>query len=248
MSNKVMKSEQRNVDGFDAYEDAIEGEEEQSPSGRVIQGTRLKFTNEACWIDDADNELPAGLELVVVDIGRVVQKWIDQQPAETIMLGPGERFPEVAKLNADCPKSEWREGPNGQLQGPWQAQHIAYLLDPKTMSRFTWPTSTVGGAICIRDIVDRTKWMRRYRGEHVYPVVELSDTFMNTRFGGRQRPHFNVKRWVALGGAGGNALPAPEQPTLPPAESSSTKETLDKFATAGARTVDAAICQRSHRG
>jgi hypothetical protein len=55
--------------------------------------------------------------------------------------------------------------------------------------------------------------MRRFRGQHVFPVVSLSDTFWPTRFGGRQRPHLEIKRWVMLDG-GGNALPAPEQPKL----------------------------------
>jgi hypothetical protein len=179
----------------------------------VIQGVRLKFTNEATWIDDTDEELPAGLELIAIDILRVAQKWVDQLPAETIVLGPGERFPDIAKLNATCPKSEWREGLGGQTQGPWQAQHIIYLLDPKTMTRYSWPTSTTGGAICVRDLVDRVKWMRKYKGENVYAVVELSDTFMNTRYGGRQRPHFLVKRWEKLGPQD-NTLAAPEQAAL----------------------------------
>ena len=41
--------------------------------------------------------------------------------------------------------------------------------------------------------------MRRYRGAHVYPVVVLSDVFMSTRFGGRRRPNFIIKRWIAFG-------------------------------------------------
>jgi hypothetical protein len=67
--------------------------------------------------------------------------------------------------------------------------------------------------------------MRRFRGEHVYPVITLSDTFMNTRFGGRQRPHFQIRRWIKHGGEGGQveALPpstpspqqAPAQSELP---------------------------------
>ena len=42
----------------------------------------------------------------------------------------------------------------------------------------------------------------------VSPVVALADTFMPTRFGGRQRPHFVIKRWISLDGEQ-NALPAP---------------------------------------
>ena len=92
-------------------------------------------------------------------------------------------------LNDATPRSEWTEGPDGKPRGPWQAQHVVYLLDLKTGERFTWPTGTIGGARSVSDLVDKTKWMRRFRGPAVYPVVTLSDCFMNTRFGGRQRPH-----------------------------------------------------------
>jgi hypothetical protein len=51
--------------------------------------------------------------------------------------------------------------------------------------------------------------MRKFRGGQVCPVVTLSNTFMNTKFGGRQRPHLVIKRWIALGG-GEQPLPAPE--------------------------------------
>jgi hypothetical protein len=54
--------------------------------------------------------------------------------------------------------------------------------------------------------------MRRVkRDQNIYPVILLADVFMNTRFGGRQRPHFMIKRWVRLGDEGGEveALPPP---------------------------------------
>jgi hypothetical protein len=55
--------------------------------------------------------------------------------------------------------------------------------------------------------------MRRFRGQNVYPVVTLSDTFMPTRFGGRQRPHLEIKRWITFGD--GTALSAAEPRLLP---------------------------------
>jgi hypothetical protein len=200
------------LDGFQGYEDAVEGGEEQT-SGRVIQGMLVKFTNEAKW-EGSGEELSSDLELIAIDVARVVQKWKGGQPIETISLASGQKFPDVEKLNAEVPQSEWEKGPSGELRGPWQAQHICYLLDPKTMDRYSWPTGTVGGAIAIRDLVDKVKWMRRFRGANVYAVVMLSDVFMNTRFGGRQRPHLEIQRWVTLGDDG-HALPAPETPKLP---------------------------------
>jgi hypothetical protein len=148
-----------------------------------------------------------------------VQKWKDQMPIETIVLEPGQKFPDIEALNEKTPRSEWTKGPDGQPRAPWQAQHIVYLLNPETMDRYSFPTGTVGGAIAVREVVDKCKWMRKFRGTHVYPVVLLADTHMRTRFGGRQRPHFIVKRWVNLG-PDEKALPAPEPPAL---ESGATK-------------------------
>ena len=133
---------------------------------------------------------------------RIVQKWIDQKPVETRILEPGEKFPDIEALNEAAPKSEWHEGPDGKMHGPWQIQQILYLLNLDTMDRFTFPTGTVGGFIAIRELVDKTTWMRKLRGPNVYPRVALRDLFMNTKYGGRQRPHFEVKGWVQLGSDG----------------------------------------------
>ena len=206
MTNELKKTEPV-TDGFEGYEDRIEGDDRQQVGG-VIQGALVKFTNEAAWVTRDGEELGPDLELIAVDIGRIVQKWKDQQPIETIILEPGQRYPDLEELNDKTPRNEWTEGPDGKPRGPWQAQHIVYLLNAATMDRYSFPTGTTGGSIAVRDLVDRTKWMRRFRGQQIYPAVTLSDTFMKTRFGGRQRPHFLIKRWVNLG-PDEKALPAP---------------------------------------
>src|SRR5262245_22623110 len=124
------------LDGFAAFEDAVEGDE-QRQSSPVIQGVLVRFTNEAEWELRDGEVIPPTLELVVVDIGRIVQKWCDQMPVETIILEPHQKFPDIQKLNDETPQSEWTEGPDGKKRGPWQKQHLAYLLDPKTMTKLT---------------------------------------------------------------------------------------------------------------
>jgi hypothetical protein len=194
------KAASTEVDGFEGYEDATEGAQERS--GQVIQGQLLKFTNEASWETGDEEEIDENRELIAVDVARVVQRWHDQKPIETIVLEPHQKFPDMEKLNDAVPREEWGEGPDGKPRGPWQAQHIVYLLDPTTMNRFSFPTGTVGGQIAVRDLRDKVTWMRRFRGENIFPVVALRDTFMRTRFGGRQRPHFEVQRWVHFGNGG----------------------------------------------
>ena len=208
--DEVMKPTKPLLDGFQGFEDAVEGA--ISPANRLIQGILVKFTNQSTYVTGGGDELPSTLELVAANVSRIVQRWADGQPIETRVLEPGEKFPDLEKLNASVPQSEWREGPDGKLRGPWQAQYLVYLLNPDTAQRYTYTTGTIGGGIAVRDLVDRTNWMRKFRGEHVYAVVTLSDTFMPTRFGGRHRPHFLIKRWVALGGEG--ALPPTEPPAL----------------------------------
>ena len=208
MSNSEL-TKAEHLDGFDGFSDRIEGDE-GTQRGSIIQGITVKFSNEAEWLDRDEEEFPSDREVVVTDVLRIVQKWKDQQPVETIILQPKQKFPDIERLNAEVPQSEWREGPDGKKHGPWQAQYIVYLLDPATMNKYTYPTGTTGGAIAVRDLVDKVRWMRRLRGPGIHPVVTLSDTFMNTKFGGRQRPHFLIKRWINLGGGeGATAVTAP---------------------------------------
>ncbi len=206
MSNAVAKPQLG--DGFDTFTDEMEG------GDRVIVGSLIKFTNEATWITN-DEELPGDLDLVAVNVARVVTKWLDKRPDReaTRILSPGERWPDVQKLNDEAPRSEWREGPDGKMKGPYQAQYVVYLLNAATVDRYSFPTSTDGGGIAVRDLIDRTAWMRQFRGQKVHAVVNLTDVFMPTKFGGRQRPHFEIKRWVAFGGDGG-ILPEAEPPAL----------------------------------
>ena len=198
----------------DGFEDHREGDEQ-----RVIQGSIVKFTNEGSWVTRDEEELPADQELIATGIIRVLQKWINKMPDPdaTRILKPGENV-DLEALNEAAPKSEWTEDPNGK-RGPWQCQYLMYLLDPKTMDRYTFATGTVGGGIAVRDLRDKVTWMRRMRGQNIFAVVTLADKFMKTKFSGRQRPHFVVTRWIALGGDNANALPAPalreiESPSL----------------------------------
>ena len=204
----------KNVDSFEGWEDGVEGNDRPEGTG-LIQGPLAKFTNEATWVTRDEEELPK-LELVAVDVIRVVQKWQDGKPVETRILEPHQKFPDIEEMNEKIPRKEWIEGPDGQMRGPWQAQHILYLLDLSTMDKYTYPTGTAGGTIAIRELRDKIVWMKTYRGTNVYPVVVLSDTFFPTRFGGRQRPHFQIVRWVRFAGEGGEAaqaLPSPSSPS-----------------------------------
>jgi hypothetical protein len=178
---------------------------------RVIQGKLLRFTNEATW-ECAGEEVPPDFELVAISVRRVIQRWHDGTPIQTIFLAPKEPWPNIKAMNDAVPREDWEDGPDGNPRGPFQGQYVVYLWDPDTGEKYTYPTGTTGGGICVRELISATQLTREYRGKRVYPVVTLSDIFMSTRFGGRQRPHLPIKRWIKFGG--GDALPAPDKPKL----------------------------------
>jgi hypothetical protein len=159
---KKPEKEFADLDGFDGFTDEAEGEDQdQFAAGRVIQGMRINFTNEATWVDAAKQKLPTDLELIVWNVGRIVQKWgKDNLPCEPpIILAPNQKFPDIKAMNEKCPKSEWRER-YGKLEGPYQAQHVVYMLDPRTMNKYSWPTSTGGGHICVSELSANPKGKR----------------------------------------------------------------------------------------
>jgi hypothetical protein len=197
-------------DGFDGYSDRVEGDNStQQPQG-LIRGNHLKFGATAQWERREGETIGPDVKLIVTDIKRAVLKWgpnKNDRP-ETTIIPPGEPFPDVEAMNEAVPKDQWRQGPAG-LQGPYQSQQAVVLLEPRSMEEFTFTTSSIGGFICVRELVDKVKTMRRYRGP-VSPIVTLGDVPMRTRFGERRRPHFNIVDWVRMEGGG-----EPQQPALP---------------------------------
>jgi hypothetical protein len=136
------------VDGFDGFTEEVEGQE--AARRAVIQGTKLAFTNEVTWVGgDEQISPPSTREFIAVDIARVVQKWVDNLPVETRILGPGEKVPDLIALNEAIPRSQWGKDPSGNPRGPWQFQYVVYLLDPITLDRFSYPTGTSGGKIAV---------------------------------------------------------------------------------------------------
>jgi hypothetical protein len=223
MRSEIETAMPHTLDGFGGFTEAVEGGGQ--PAGVSLLGLKLKYLD-PIWTDPDEQEVKG--PLVVHDIQRKVQKWLDDtRPAETIVLTPGQPWPDIEKLNAECPKHEWREKFN-RLQGPWQAEHTVLFFDDKTMVRYWWPspTTTIGSAIAVRELVAQTKLMRSYRGEHVYPLVELSHSYMATAYGGRERPNLVVKAWVRFGEGGNLVLPAPNKPVLTGSATAATSNPL----------------------
>src|SRR5262245_54118617 len=171
--------------------------------------------------------LPPKRRYVPCYVLRVEQRWPpagEGGPPKSHVLAAGEKFRNVEKLNAETPKSEWCNGPDGKPKGPYENVLVVYLVDPTTWERATFVASTVGARRAVRDLCRQVELARKFRVSRVYAVVELADTHMPTQYGGRQRPHFVIVGWWKFGDEGEGLLPAPSPEVLPAADAAPPRE------------------------
>jgi hypothetical protein len=161
---------------------------------RVIQGTLLKCVD-GKW--SAGGE-PAPEKLMAVSTITVMQLWKGKKPVQTLIKQPGQPWPKLDDLNAEIPEGEWEVGLDGEPRPPWQKQFIIYLLEPESAATFTYANGTAGARQAVSDLKNSIKWQRTIRGDHVVPLVELSSKPMPTKFGTKQRPHFQIVEWRNL--------------------------------------------------
>jgi hypothetical protein len=160
---------------------------------RLIQGVILKCVD-GHWAD-FDGLTPAS-ELLVLGTTRALQCRGDGEVLDEIIEVPGgEPLPDVDELNEQIPENEWRPGLDGNPRPPWQLHYVAYLLDPKSASMYTYLNSTIGARIAIERLNSKFSWMRALRGENVAPIVKLDSRPMKTSFGMKMRPEFTILEW-----------------------------------------------------
>ena len=222
MVNDLKKVPSQPIDNFEGFIDEQEGED-QAQGGNVIRGTRrIKFDNGKWFFADDETEIAADREFVAVGILRVVQKFVNGEPADKIIVEPGKKFPDIAALNVKCPEEEWSEY-NGEPRGPWSGQSIVFLLEIPSLKRlsFVAPLATGGSTVAVRELAQHTTDLHRLYGANVYPKVRLSDAPWSKQYR-RRRPDFVIVGEQSFGGDGAaQTLPAPANPMLPPAD---TKE------------------------
>jgi hypothetical protein len=198
------------ADDIDGFTNDIVGQEPQQSVGGAIF---IKFTNEATWITARDEEeIDPRRRFLLTGISRLVQlrsyvtdevtgeRSVRFDNEKTITLAPNEPWPDVDGMNAAISRAEWIKVKfSPEPQGPWiRSAFVQLVEDSPSLDRYVWPANvnTNGHAIAVDEIVRTTRTARKLRGPQVSPIVVLSDTFMNTRFGGRQRPQLTVIDWI----------------------------------------------------
>jgi hypothetical protein len=181
-------------DGLDAYD-------EDDARLSLIKGTKLKFTNEGAWETGDSEVISPEQPFYAIEIIKAVQYWLPEgrpDNTKTIILAPDEKWPDIDQLNAEAPDEDWVEK-FGRKVGPYQRTYVVYLITPDNMRIYTFPTSTDGGGRAVRELREATRLARRVKGLQVFPKLRLTDEFMNTQYGGRQRPSFAIIGFETLG-------------------------------------------------
>jgi hypothetical protein len=202
-------------------------------SERLIHGALLKCVD-GRWSTQDEPDM-TGTQLLALTTVRAIQRWQLKEPIETI-VDSGAGLPDIDKLNAAIPRTEWEPGLDGAPRPPWQRQFVVYLLDTSDASIFTFANGTIGACMAWERLVDRVNWMRALRGTTVFPLVTLDSRPMKTQFGTKLRPELSITEWRDLGSAGSpslesTALRAIEAKTVAPVgepiKAPTTTETLD---------------------
>ena len=193
------------LDSIDAFDDTIIGDDgtSQGGGGFFPDGTVIKFTKTEKWNPRNSLEDITGKVLVHLDTIRSEVEWgQDKKPVKAPrILAPGEAYRDIDALNALIPKDRWVPGFDpGTSKGPIENQNVLVLADiTMSMDRFIWPSpvTTIGSAICVRELNTRVQRMRQYRGLRVYAKVKLDKAPFPTRWNkSQQRPALTVIGWV----------------------------------------------------
>ncbi len=160
--------------------------------------------------------------VIALGVRRAVRRWQDHQIVDEILDLP---LPDCDELNSTIPWDQWEIGLSDAPVPPYSVWHAAYLLDPNTGTLFSYLNNTVGCSIAVGRLESSMKWMQALKGA-VFPLVELTDAQMRTRFGLKRRPSFRIVEWRGQGGptVGG---PEPTPQIGHKVEEPSTKEVID---------------------
>jgi hypothetical protein len=169
--------------------------DESRGGDNVIVGQLLRFLDWKLFARTGYSDpVEDGTRFLVIETRAAWVHWSDDsRPDKYVFREPGGELPDRNRLGDDD-EDEWPVDPRGAPKDPWANTRFVYLADPETGELFTFTTSSIGGRRCVADLA---KEIVRYRAEHpgALPIVELSSTGMQTRYGQKSRPVLNIVDW-----------------------------------------------------
>ena len=171
----------------------------------------LKFV-QGDFITREGEKIEPEREFITFGLTKAVQKFVNKQLVDTIVVEPHADFPDIKAMNEAAPQEEWGIGLDGRPQGPYTHVLILKFLDVETFNRYAFITNSMGGGVAVGDLTDKCKIARRIHGPNVTAVVTCHSTRWQTKFNPHgKRPDFRIKRWMPLDGDGGKRLVMPTE-------------------------------------
>jgi hypothetical protein len=162
-------------------------------SSSLLRDTHIKFVTGNFCYGKTSEPLPADLELVVMGVVTLWQRWRKGRPDDHRITQLGQHHPEREELPDQDP-ADWEPGLDGKPQDCWRDARLLYLADPRTGQSFTFTTDSWGGRTAIGELKSQIANMRIVHASAV-PVVRLCSEPMKTRFGRKPKPMFQVVDW-----------------------------------------------------
>ena len=139
-------------------------------------------------------------------------RWAGGKPDKYVIRQAGAPFPEREELG-DNDEALWEPGPDDKPRDPWQSSRFVHLVNPETAGLYTFSTTSWGGRGAVIDLADAIVRYRHARSG-ACPVVTLGSAPMQTKFGKKWRPVFQIVDWVGGDGTA-EARPKPELKMIP---------------------------------
>jgi hypothetical protein len=175
-----------------------DGFNKSNQEDRLIRGIIVRCVD-GLWKDSDNNPIPSESRWVAWAASECLRQWKNKLPVKTLVKKPGIPLPDLDELNTEIPQREWETGIDGKPRPPWVRQRIVYLLNTESGAELTFISGTTGAAIATEALRNKTANMRMLRGARVMPIVTLSNKLMQTNFGSRLRPEFQIEEWRELG-------------------------------------------------
>src|ERR1700730_18010359 len=129
-------------------------------------------------------------------------KWSSEKKViDRVFQTPDAPPLDIDELNGEVDINDYNVDFNGDTLAPWKKHFEVRLVDLETGAKLIASNSTTGHLLAFNGLKERTVFMRRYRGEKVYPIVNLSHASMKTKFGQKMRPDFEIMDWRLLDAA-----------------------------------------------
>jgi hypothetical protein len=179
-------------DGFDEVAEAL-----MATTGDIV-GMIIKYKQvfgKYGFYTKDDICLPFGTQLFARST-RVL--WLKWRNGEIVDRREGRPLPERGELDDQNP-TKWEIGLNGLPKDCWQKTFHVYFTDRQTCQDFTYISTSVGGKLAVKELVDHTTKVRQ-DVPGALPVIALAETMRKYKNRPNQPPTpsplFPVKSWV----------------------------------------------------